>query len=74
MVSFKEMCMSACTVWALILAVAALVATGFAYRYKRLANRMKTRARIYMRYVPTDQLTERERVIFEDLKKDIGVK
>jgi cytochrome b len=66
--------MSACMVWALILAVTAIVATGFAYRYKQLTNRMRTRARIYMRYVPTDQLTERERVIFEDLKKDIGVK
>ena len=71
-VSFKEMCMSACMVWALILAVAAIVATGFAYRYKQLANRMKARARIYMRYVPTDKLTGQERVIFEDLKKDIG--
>jgi hypothetical protein len=66
--------MSACAVWAWVLAVVAMVAVGFAYRYKNLANRMKTRARIYMRYVPTDQLTERERVIFEDLKKDIGVK
>jgi hypothetical protein len=33
---------------------------------------MKARARIYMRYVPTDKLTGQERVIFEDLKKDIG--
>jgi hypothetical protein len=66
--------MSACAVWAWVLAVVAIVAVGFAYRYKNLANRMKTRARIYMRYVPTDQLTERERVIFEDLKKDIGAK
>ena len=66
--------MSACAVWAWVLAVVAIVAVGFVYRYKNLANRMKTRARIYMRYVPTDQLTERERVIFEDLKKDIGVK
>jgi hypothetical protein len=66
--------MSACAVWAWVLAVVAIVAVGFTYRYKNLANRMKTRARIYMRYVPTDQLTERERVIFEDLKKDIGVK
>jgi hypothetical protein len=39
-----------------------------------LANRMKARARIYMRYVPTDKLTGQERVIFEDLKKDIGSK
>jgi hypothetical protein len=63
--------MSACMVWALILAVAAIVATGFAYRYKQLANRMKARARIYMRYVPTDKLTGQERVIFEDLKFDL---
>jgi hypothetical protein len=70
----KEMCMSACMVWALILAVTTIVATGFAYRYKQLTKRMRIRARIYMRYVPTDQLTEQERVIFEDLKKDIGVK
>jgi cytochrome b len=41
--------MSACMVWALILAVATIVATGFAYRYKQLTNRMKTRARIYIR-------------------------
>jgi hypothetical protein len=33
--------MSACTVWELILAVAAIVATVFAYRYKSLANRIK---------------------------------
>ena len=66
--------MSACAVWAWVLAMVAIVAVGFAYRYKNLTNRMKTRARIYMRYVPTDQLTEGERVIFEDLKKDIGVK
>ena len=33
--------MSACTVWALILAAAAIVATVFAYRYRRLANRIK---------------------------------
>jgi hypothetical protein len=71
---FREMCMSACTVWALVWAVAAIVAAVFAYRYKKLANRMKTRARIYIRYVPTDQLTEQERVLFEDLKKDIGLK
>jgi hypothetical protein len=46
--------------------------TGFAYRYKNLANKMKTRARIYMRYVPIDQLTAQERVVFEDLKKDVS--
>ena len=71
---FKERHMSACAVWAWVLAVVAIAAVGFAYRYKNLANRMKTRARIYMRYVPTDQLTERERIIFDDLKKDIGIK
>jgi hypothetical protein len=65
--------MSACTVWALILTAAALVALVFAYRYKKLADRMKTRARIYIRYVPTDQLTGQERVVFEELKKDLGL-
>jgi hypothetical protein len=50
----KEVFMSACTVWELILAVAAIVATVFAYRYKSLANRMKTRARIYIKYVPSN--------------------
>jgi hypothetical protein len=64
--------MSACAVWAWILAVVAIVATGFAYRDKNLANKMKTRARIYMRYVPIDQLTAQERVVFEDLKKDVS--
>jgi hypothetical protein len=34
---------------------------------------MKTRARIYIRYVPTDQLTGQERVVFEELKKDLGL-
>jgi hypothetical protein len=65
--------MSACTVWELILAAAALVALVFAYRYKKLADRMKTRARIYIRYVPTDQLTGQERAVFEELKKDLGL-
>ena len=65
--------MSACTVWELILAAAALVALVVAYRYKKLADRMKTRARIYIRYVPTDQLTGQERVVFEELKKDLGL-
>lgn len=65
--------MSACTVWELMLAAAALVALVFAYRYKKLADRMKTRARIYIRYVPTDQLTGQERVVFEELKKDLGL-
>jgi len=65
--------MYACTVWVLIWAAAAIVATVFAYRYKSLANRMKTRARIYIQYVPTDQLTGQERAVFEDLKKDLGL-
>jgi hypothetical protein len=65
--------MSACTVWTLIWAAAAIVATVFAYRYKKLADRMKTRARIYIRYVPIDQLTQEERVVFNDLKKDLGL-
>lgn len=72
--TFKEVCMSACTVWVLIWAAAAIVATVFAYRYKNLANRMKTRARIYIKYVPADQLTGQERVVFEDLKKELGLK
>jgi len=70
----KEVFMSACTVWELILAVAALVSTVFAYRYKSLANRMKTRARIYIKYVPSGELTGEKRVVFEDLKKDLGLK
>ena len=65
--------MSACTVWAWIFAAAALVATVFAFRYKKLTDRMKTRARIYIRYVPTDQLTVQERGIFEELKKELGL-
>jgi hypothetical protein len=65
--------MSACTVWTLIWAAAAIVAAVFAYRYRNLANRMKTRARIYIQYVPTDQLTQQERVVFNDLKKDLGL-
>ena len=65
--------MSTCAVWAVILAAAALVATVVAYRYKRLADRMKTRARIYLRYVPSDQLTGQERGVFEALKKDLGL-
>jgi hypothetical protein len=65
--------MSACTIGELILAAVALVALVFAYRYKTLADRMKTRARIYIRYVPSDQLTGRERVVFEELKKELGL-
>jgi hypothetical protein len=66
--------MSACTVWALLWAAAALGATVCAYRYKRLAHRMKTRARIYIQYVPTDQLTGQERAVFAELKKELGLR
>ena len=34
----KEVCMSACTVWVLIWAAAAIVATVFAYRYKKFGK------------------------------------
>jgi hypothetical protein len=57
--------MSACTVWALMW-TAVLVAPMCAYRYKRPANRMKTRARIYIPYVPTDQRTGQERAVFAE--------
>jgi hypothetical protein len=57
--------------WALIWAAAALVATVFAFRYKRMAQRMKIRARIYTKYVPSDQLTRQERTVFEELKQDL---
>jgi membrane protein implicated in regulation of membrane protease activity len=60
-------------VWTLIWAAAAIVAAVFAYRYKKLADRMKTRARVYIQYVPTDQLTGQERAVFEELKKELGL-
>jgi membrane protein implicated in regulation of membrane protease activity len=66
--------MSACTVWVLLWAAAAIVATVCAYRYKRMANRMKTRARIYIQYVPTDQLTGQERAVCEEFKKELGLR
>ena len=65
--------MSACTVWAWMWAAAACVAAVFAYRYKKLSDRMKARARMYIRYVPTEQLTGQERGVFEELKKDLGL-
>ena len=65
--------MSACTVWVLMLAAATLVATVVAARYRRVAHRMQTRARIYIRHVPRDQLTGQERVVFDELKKDLGL-
>jgi hypothetical protein len=69
----QEVFMSACTVWELVLTLAVVVLTGFAYHYRNLARRMKTRARIYIQYVPRDQLTEEERVVLEDFKKDLGL-
>jgi hypothetical protein len=66
--------MSACTVWALMWAAAALVATMVAYRYQRLAHRMQTRARIYIQYMPTDQLTEQERAVCKEFKKELGLR
>ena len=69
----QEVFMSACTVWELILTLAVVVLAGFAYHYRNLASRMKTRARIYIQYVPRDQLTGEERVVLEDFKKDLGL-
>jgi len=66
--------MSACTVWELVLTLAVVVFAGFAFHYKHLASRMKTRARIYIQYVPREQLTGEERVVWEDFKKDLGLK
>lgn len=71
--TLKEGCMSACTVWVLMWAAATLVATVVAARYRRVAHRMQTRARIYIRHVPRDQLTEQERVVFDELKKELGL-
>ena len=57
--------MSACTVWELVLTLAVVVLAGFAYHYRNLVSRMKTRARIYIQYVPREQLTGEERVVLE---------
>ena len=65
--------MSACTVWELALTVAVGVFAGLAYHYRNLARRMKTRARIYIQYVPWDQLTGEERVVLDAFKKDLGL-
>jgi membrane protein implicated in regulation of membrane protease activity len=59
--------------WELVLTLAVVVLAGFAYHYRNLANRMKTRARIYIQYVPREQLTGEERVVLEDFKKDLGL-
>ena len=69
----QEVFMSACTVWELVLTLAVVVLAGFAFHYRNLASRMKTRARIYIQYVPRDQLTGEERVVLEDFKKDLGL-
>ena len=69
----QEVFMSACTVWELVLTLAVVVLAGFAFHYRNLASRMKTRARIYIQYVPREQLTGEERVVLEDFKKDLGL-
>jgi hypothetical protein len=66
--------MSTCTVWELVLTLAVVVLAGFAYHFKNSASRMKTRARIYIQYVPRDQLTGEERVVFDNFKKGLGLK
>jgi hypothetical protein len=66
--------MSACTVWELVLTLAVIVLASFTYHYRNVASRMKTRARIYIKYVPRDHLTGEERVVFDALKKDLGLK
>jgi hypothetical protein len=66
--------MSACTVWELVLTLAVIVSLSFAYQYKSLASRMKMRARVYIKYVPSDQLTQEERVILDNFKKDVGIR
>ena len=68
-----EVCMSACTVWEFVLTVAVVVFAGLAYHYRNVARRMKTRARIYIQYVPRDQLTGEERIVLDALKKDLGL-
>jgi hypothetical protein len=69
----QEVFMSACTVWEFVLTLAVVVLAGFTFHYRNVARRMKTRARIYIQYVPRDQLTGEERVVWEDFKKDLGL-
>jgi hypothetical protein len=69
----QEVLMSACTVWELVLTLAVVVFAGFAYHERNVARRRKTRARIYLPYVPRDQLTGEERVVLEDCKQDLGL-
>jgi hypothetical protein len=66
--------MSACTVLALVLTLAVVVSAVFAYHFKNSARRMKTRASIYIQYVPREQLTTNERIVFDNFKKDLGLK
>jgi hypothetical protein len=66
--------MSACTVWELVLTLAVVVLAVFASHYRNVASRIKTRARIYIQYVPREQLTREERIVFDALRKDIGLK
>jgi hypothetical protein len=66
--------MSACAVWELVLTLAVMVLAGVAYHFKNSASRMKTRARIYIQYVPREQLTGEERVVFDNFKKDVGLR
>jgi len=69
----QEVLMSACTVWEFVLTLVVVVFAGFALHYKNVARRMTTRARMYIQYVPRDQLTGEERVVLEDFKKDLGL-
>jgi len=69
----QEVCMSACTVWEFVLTLAVVVLAGFAFHYRNVTSRMKTRARIYIQYVPRDQLTGEERVVLDAFKKDLGL-
>jgi hypothetical protein len=60
--------------WELILSLTVIVSLSIAWHYKNLASRMKMRARVYIQYVPRDQLTKEERVVFDNFKKDVGIK
>ena len=57
----------------MVLTVAVVVFAGVAYHYRNVARRMKTRARIYIQYVPRDQLTGEERVVLDAFKRDLGL-
>ena len=71
--TIQEVSMSACALWELLLTLVAIVSLSFAYHYKNLASRMRMRARVYIQYVPRDQLTGEERVVLEAFKKDLGL-